>query len=345
MKQDTTIDGRNVLLTGGAGSVGRALIPRLLDRDPNVLRIFDNNEPGLARLKSQFGDDERCRYLSGDVRDKDRLDRAMEDIDIVVHTAAMKHVDICEYNPFEAIKTNTLGLQNVVDTAVDASVQRVVFTSSDKAVHPANTMGTTKLLGERLITAGNKHRGRDDLRLASVRFGNVLNSSHSVIPAFTRQIREGGPVQLTDERMTRFFLTYDDLFDLVSGAITQTGGGEIFLSKMPAIRIADLAEAMIETLAPRFGYDPDDIDIEVVGPRPGETFHEEIMTPREEARAIESDDMYAIPPETNGYLSYEGIDEFEPATDVVRSSEHAEKLSKGEIVSLLESNDALEDGR
>ncbi|WP_436930026.1 SDR family NAD(P)-dependent oxidoreductase [Halosimplex halobium] len=332
------IDGRNVLLTGGAGSVGRILIPRLLDQDPEVLRIFDNNEPGLASLKSEFGDNQRCRFLSGDIRDKDRLERAMEGIDVVIHTAAMKHVDVCEYNPFEAVKTNTLGLQNVVDTAIDATVQRVVFTSSDKAVNPANTMGTTKLLGERLITAGNKHRGRSDLRLASVRFGNVLNSSHSVVPLFERQIRDGGPVELTDRRMTRFFLTHDALFELVTGALELTNGGEVFLAKMPAIRIEDLATAMIETVAPEYGHDPNDIDVEIVGKRPGETFHEEIMTRRETDRVIENEDLYAIPPESGGYFSYEEIESFEPANDVVRSSADAETLSKDEIVDLLEAN-------
>ncbi|QLH76822.1 SDR family NAD(P)-dependent oxidoreductase [Halosimplex rubrum] len=335
------IDGRNVLLTGGAGSVGRILIPRLLDQGPEVLRIFDNNEPGLASLKAEFGDDRRCRFLSGDVREKDRLERAMEGIDVVIHTAAMKHVDVCEYNPFEAVKTNTLGLQNVVDTAIDATVQRVVFTSSDKAVNPANTMGTTKLLGERLITAGNKHRGRSDLRLASVRFGNVLNSSHSVVPLFERQIRDGGPVELTDRRMTRFFLTHDDLFELVTGALELTNGGEVFLAKMSAIRIEDLATAMVETAAPKYGQDPEDIEIDIVGKRPGETFHEEIMTPRERDRVIENENLYAIPPESGGYFSYEKIESFEPASDVVRSSEDAETLPKDEIVDLLKANGGL----
>lgn len=331
------IPGQNVLLTGGAGSVGQSLIPRFLDQDPNVLRILDNNEPGLARLRTQF-DDKRCRFLAGDVRDSDRLERAMENIDVVVHTAAMKHVDVCEYNPFEAVKTNALGLQNVVDAAIDSGVQRVVFTSSDKAVNPANTMGTTKLLGEKLITAGNKHKGREDLRLTSVRFGNIINSSQSVIPLFTKQIRDGGPVTLTDERMTRFFLTYDDVFDLITQAVEKTQGGEVFVYKMPAIRIEDLANAMIETLAPAYGYDPSDIDIELIGRRPGETFHEEIMTPREVTRAYENESLYSILPETTGHLSYEHPEEFEETEEIVLSSGDAEKLSKDEIMALLREN-------
>jgi UDP-N-acetylglucosamine 4,6-dehydratase len=262
----------------------------------------------------------------------------MEGVDTVIHTAGMKHVDICEYNPFEAVKTNAVGLQNVVDAAIDAGAERVVFTSSDKAVNPANTMGTTKLLGEKLITAGNKHSGRPDLRLASVRFGNIINSSQSVIPLFTDQIRAGGPVELTDERMTRFFLTYDDVFELVTQALERMEGGEVFVHKMEAIRIADLAAAMVETLAPAFGHDPADIDIEVVGRRPGETFHEEIMTERETRRACETESLYAIPPEDMGYLSYEPPEGFSEATDIVRSSKNAETLSKDEIAALLESS-------
>ncbi|GAA0547298.1 polysaccharide biosynthesis protein [Halorubrum ejinorense] len=335
------INGNTVLLTGGAGSVGRSLIPRLLDRDPQTLRILDNSEPGLASLKSEIADD-RCRFFAGNVRDSDRLVRAMSGVDIVIHAAAMKHVDICEYNPFEAVKTNGLGLQNVVDAAIDANVDRFVFTSSDKAVDPANTMGTTKLLGEKLVTAGNTYSGESDIDLASVRFGNVIKSSQSVIPLFTEQIAEGGPVTLTDERMTRFFLTYGDVFDLVTGATEKTTGGEVFVYKMPAIRIPDLANAMIETLAPQYGYAPSDIDIEVIGPRPGETFHEEIMTERESRRAYENGSMYAILPEATETRTPDPPEDFEPVDHIVLSSKDAEKLSKSEIVTLLETNGSSE---
>ncbi|WP_144905905.1 polysaccharide biosynthesis protein [Halobellus captivus] len=335
------IDSNTVLLTGGAGSVGRSLVPRLLDRDPQTLRILDNSEPGLASLKSNVSDD-RCRFFAGNVRDSDRLSRAMSGVDVVIHTAAMKHVDICEYNPFEAVKTNALGLQNVVDAAIDANVDRFVFTSSDKAVHPANTMGTTKLLGEKLVTAGNTYSGESDIDLVSVRFGNVIKSSQSVIPLFTEQIRNGGPVTLTDKRMTRFFLTYDDVFDLVTGAAEKTTGGEVFVYKMPAIRIPDLADAMIKTLAARYGYRPEDIEIEVIGPRPGETFHEEIMTDRESRRAYENGSMYAILPEATEIRTPDLPEGFEEVDDIVLSSKNAEKLSKSEIVSLLETNNSIE---
>ena len=337
------IAGNTVLITGGAGSVGRFLTCRVLEEDPAVVRIFDNNEANLSDLKRDL-DDRRCRYLSGDVRDKDRLDRAFENVDIVVHTAGLKHVDLMEYNPFEAVKTNVVGLQNVVDAAVDSSVQRLVFTSSDKAVDPANTMGTTKLLGEKLVTAGNKHKGRSDLKLASVRFGNVINSSQSVIPLFRSQIRDGGPVTVTDDRMTRFFLSWEQLGELILEAITKTEGGEVFLYKMDAMSIDTLAEVLIEELAPEFGHDPAAIEREYIGKRLGETIHEHIMTEREAARALESSEVYAIPPETtegNGYLRHRGIEGYDDSDDVVRSSADVEVLSRDDIRQVLRKNDAL----
>jgi len=332
------IAGSNILVTGGAGSIGRILVHRLLQQDPNVIRVFDQSEPGLAGLKSEL-DDGRVRYLAGNIRDKDRLVRAMNGIDIVIHTAAMKHVDISEYNPFEAVKTNVMGLQHLIDVAIDAGVDRFIFTSSDKAAHPANTMGTTKLLGEKLVTAANKYSGGHDIRLASVRFGNVINSSQSVIPVFLEQIEKGGPVTLTDPRMSRFFLTYDDVADLVFQAIDHTQGGEIFIRKMDAIHIKDLAEAMVDTFAPEFDFDPGEIEITQTGRRIGETFDEKILTEREVSRTTETDSLYAISPEqsgSNGYLKHEGIDAFDPVDSVIRSSEHADKLMKDEIKELLQ---------
>jgi FlaA1/EpsC-like NDP-sugar epimerase len=338
------IAGSNVLVTGGAGSVGRQVVEHLLEDDVNVVRILDNNEPSLSELRSNL-DDDRCRYLAGDVRERKRLDRAIEGIDYVIHAAAMKHVDISEYNPFEAVKTNVMGLQNVVDAAIDSSAKRLVFTSSDKAVNPANTMGTTKLLGEKLVTAGNKYTGRSDLKLASVRFGNVVGSSQSVVPLFRRQIRNGGPVTLTDDRMTRFFLTTDEMADLVTGALRHTHGGEVFLYDMVAMRIADLANVMIEKLATEFGHDPKDIDIDFIGRRVGETLHEEVVTEREATRAIANDHLYAVPPEAasdNGHLTHDGIEGFEPNPNLVQSSRDADYLSPSEIALLLDRAGALE---
>ncbi|WP_267161063.1 polysaccharide biosynthesis protein [Halovenus salina] len=313
------------------------LVRRLLNRNPNVIRVFDQSEPGLAALKDEL-DDDRCRFLAGNIRDKDRLVRAVDDIDTVIHTAAMKHVDVCEYNPFEAVKTNVVGLQNLIDASIDATVEQFVFTSSDKAVNPANTMGTTKLLGEKLVTAANKYSGRQDIQLCSVRFGNVINSSQSVIPVFREQIENGGPITLTDRRMTRFFLTYDDVAGLVTNAMKYTAGGEVFVRKMDAVRIEDLAEAMIQAFAPKAGYDPSDIEIEMTGRRVGETFDEKILTEREVTRTVENESLYAVTPEQageNGYLSHDGIDGFDDVDDVVLSSHNAEQLEQDAILELL----------
>jgi UDP-N-acetylglucosamine 4,6-dehydratase len=332
------ISDKNVLITGGAGSVGRILVRRLLKREPNVIRILDQSEPGLSALKAELQDD-RCRFLAGNVRDKDRLKRAVDGIDIVIHTAAMKHVDVCEYNPFEAVKTNVMGLQDLIDVSIDADVDRFVFTSSDKAVHPANTMGTTKLLGEKLVTAANKYSGGHNIRLTSVRFGNVVNSSQSVIPVFRHQIEKGGPITLTDPKMTRFFLTYDNVAELVMDAISYTRGGEVFIHKMDAVRIEDLAEAMIDVFAPRNGYNPDEIEITLTGRRLGETFHEEIMTEREVPRTVENESLYAVTPEQsgeNGYLSHDGLEDFDMVDSVVRSSGNADQLTHEEIIDLLQ---------
>ncbi|WP_435196371.1 SDR family NAD(P)-dependent oxidoreductase [Natronomonas sp. EA1] len=332
------LDSKTILITGGAGSVGERLIPRFLESDLESIRIFENNEPGLASIRRRL-DDDRCRYLVGDVRDKNRLERAMQNVDIVVHTAAMKHVDISEYNPFEAVKTNVLGLQNIVDTAIDESVEKLVFTSSDKAVAPSNTMGTTKLLGERLVTAGNKYRGNREITLASVRFGNVVNSSESVVQLFAEQIQNGGPVTLTDERMTRFFLTFEGIGDLVLGALEHMEGGEVFLRKMTAMRIEDLAQAMIDVLAPQYGYDPEQVQVELIGRRIGETIHEHIMTEREAHRAVENGELYAIPPEKtteNGYLTHKGLEGFSAPEVVERSSGEADLLAPAEVRSFVE---------
>lgn len=330
------IEDKTVLMTGG-GSVGKFLTRRFLSKGADTVRVLDNNEPRLARLKDEIND-ERCRYLAGDIRDKNRLKRAVEDVDVVIHTAAMKHVDISEYNPFEAVKTNVMGLQNLIDVSIDSSVERFVFTSSDKAVNPANTMGTTKLLGEKLVTAANKHKGRQDILFTSVRFGNVVGSSGSVVPIFRRQIREGGPVTLTDPRMTRFFLTYDRLGELIEGAARNTRGGEIFVRKMDAVRIEDLAEAMIDEIAPEYGHNPGEIEIEVTGRRLGETFHEEIITEKESRRTVEDENTYAILPDSgsNGYIDHNGIDGFEDAGEIIRSSDDAEKLRKEKIIRLLD---------
>lgn len=284
--------GKKILITGGAGSVGRALISAILKQEPEVIRIFDNSENGVFSLEQEHGK-AKLRYLIGDIRDKPRLKRAMEDINIVLHLAAMKHVIACEYNPFEAVRTNIEGTQNVIDTAIEENVEKVIFTSSDKAVNPANVMGTTKLLAEKMITTANYYKGPHRKTIfASVRFGNVMGSSGSVVPIFRAQIESGKPLTITDEKMTRFIITMDDAVNLILNGAELAKGGEVFVMKMKTLRIKDLAEAM----ASKFG-NGNKVEIKPIGPKTGEKSYEEIMTEEEQPRALEKDGLYLILPQ------------------------------------------------
>ncbi|PNW65450.1 UNVERIFIED_CONTAM: hypothetical protein BEN50_22900, partial [Euhalothece sp. KZN 001] len=243
-----SLEGRSILVTGGVGSVGRVLVERCLEDDPAVVRVLDVDETGLFNLRSQVGDD-RLRYLVGDVRDPDRLELAMREVDIVFHAAALKHVELSEYNPFEVVKTNVLGAQNVIRSALRADVETVINVSTDKASMPVSVMGATKLLTERLFSAGNVYSGRGGTRYASVRFGNVFDSAGSVVRVFRRQIAAGGPVTVTDPAMTRFVMPTGQAVELVLDAARTVEGGEVYVLKMPSIRIGDLARTMIAELA------------------------------------------------------------------------------------------------
>lgn len=287
---------KSILVTGGVGSIGSVLVKKLLEFDPHVIRIFDNNETGLYDLYNEL-QSKKIRPLIGDIRDKERINRALEGIDIVFHASALKHVPLCEYNPFDAIKTNILGTQNIMDAALDHAINKVILISTDKAANPTNVMGATKLLAERLTVSMNYYRGKRSTAFSCVRFGNVLNTRGSVVPLFKNQIAKGGPVTLTDSDMTRFMMTVPKAIDLVFKATELTRGGEIFILKMPALRVKDLAEVMIEEIAPRCGYKPEDIKIKNIGKRPGEKIYEELMTRYEAEYAYENEDMFIVLPE------------------------------------------------
>jgi FlaA1/EpsC-like NDP-sugar epimerase len=252
-----------------------------------VVRAFDSHEHGLFSLRQRLGDRSDLRWLLGDIRDLDRLRRALEGIDIVFHCAALKHVALGEYNPFEVVQTNLLGLQNVIQAALDNQVERVVFTSSDKAVNPTNAMGASKLMGERLIAAANEMSGSAGTRLASVRFGNILGSSGSVLDVFREQIARGGPVTLTDHRMTRFVMGLPEAVRLTLRAAELMAGGEVFVLKMPVLKIADLADVLIENLGPWHGHHLHAIPVLEVGPSPGEKLYEELLAEAELASSYE----------------------------------------------------------
>jgi FlaA1/EpsC-like NDP-sugar epimerase len=220
----------------------------------------------------------------------------MEGVDIVVHAAGLKHVTLCERAPRAAIQTNILGTQNIIRAALSAGVERVLFTSSDKAVNPTNVMGTSKLMAERLMTAANARSRSGRTIFASSRFGNVLGSRGSVIPLFKQQIAAGGPVTLTHPRMTRFIMTLSEAVALVMEVVSLAKGGEVFVTKMPVCRIEDLAITMVEELAPHYGHDPGDVPIRIIGPNPGEKYHEELMNEEEIRRTIELERHFVIVP-------------------------------------------------
>ena len=287
---------KNILVTGGTGSIGSEIVRMLLQYEPRAVRVFSNDENGLFTLEQELQSSPNIRFLVGDIKDKERLQRAVEGIALVFHSAALKHVPLCEYNPFEAIKTNVLGTQNIIEVAMEEEVEKLITISTDKAVNPVNVMGATKLLAERLTVSANYYRGARRTAFSCVRFGNVLDSRGSVVPLFQTQIEKGGPVTLTDPDMTRFVMSIRRAVDLVFKAAEIAQGGEIFIFKMPALRIGDLAEAMVEELAPQYGYNPESIKVEISGKRAGEKVYEELLTSDEAINASETEDMFIITP-------------------------------------------------
>jgi len=280
------IDGATVLLTGGTGSFGHAFVRRVVEDFPDTtVRIFSRDELKQYQMADQFAGQDNLRFLIGDVRDRSRLTRAMDGVDVVIHAAAMKHVPLCEYNPFEAVQTNVIGTQNVVDAAIDADVARVVALSTDKAVNPLNLYGATKLCAEKIVVQGNAYASRRETRLSCVRYGNVVGSRGSVVPLFQRQ-RDEGRITVTDERMTRFWITLEQAVELVVTVIERSIGGEIFVPKIPSMRVMDLALAVAGELP-----------IEFVGIRPGEKLHEVLLTADESRHSVEVADGFVILPE------------------------------------------------
>lgn len=288
---------KRVLVTGACGTVGKELVRQLLeDYVVSELVGIDNNESELFFLEQRFSKFSQASFYLADVRDRQKMTRKMEGIDVVFHTAAFKHVILCERSPMEAVQTNILGVQNIIAAAIDNQVSTVIFTSSDKAVNPTNVMGTSKLMGERLMTAANGNlRGKGPV-FASTRFGNVLGSRGSVIPIFREQIKRGGPVTLTDPAMTRFIMSIREAVQLVIDSAELARGGEVFVTKMPVIRIQDLAAVMIEDLAPRYGKDPASVRIEMIGVKPGEKMYEELMNHEETRRALELERYFVVVP-------------------------------------------------
>ena len=324
---------KKIMVTGGTGSIGSEIVRRVLKYNPNVVRILSRDESKQFELQHEIGDLENVRFLIGDVRDKDRLNRAFEDIDIVFHAAAMKHVPACEYNPFEAVKTNVVGTQNVIDAALDNDVEKVIAISTDKAASPINTMGATKLLAEKLIIDANFYKGNRKTVYSCVRFGNVMASRGSVIPLFEKQIQNGGPVTVTDPEMTRFMMTIPQAVDLVFKATKKAHGGEIFIFKMPVVKLGDLAKYMIEHFAPMYGRKPESIEINTIGVRNGEKMYEHLMNEEEAQYAYETKDMYIVLPQSTFHSYF--LDGGTKAEQKRYASDDANVLGVNEIKNLL----------
>ncbi|WP_029421616.1 polysaccharide biosynthesis protein [Alicyclobacillus macrosporangiidus] len=286
--------GKRILLIGGTGTVGRGLLRALLRFEPRVIRVFSRDEFKQFELQTEYANHSNIRYLLGDVRDTSRLIRAMEDIDVVFHMAALKHVPACEYNPFEAVQTNIIGTQNVITAAMAAGVGKVIVTSTDKAISPTNTYGATKLVVERLVAAAEHAKGSASTVFSAVRFGNVMGSRGSVIPLIKRQLLERRPVTVTDPGMTRFMMTLTQAVELTLRAAVWSHGGELFILKMPVLRLGDLVEVVRDEVSRKYGVPRG--EVETIGLRPGEKRYEELMTEDESRQAVELDHMFVIPP-------------------------------------------------
>lgn len=278
------LSNKTVLVTGGTGSFGKKFIKKALEENVKKVIVFSRDELKQYEMKQEFKD-ERIRFFIGDVRDKDRLNRAFDGVDVVIHAAAMKHVDACEYNPFEAIKTNIHGAQNIIEAAIDRGVEKVIALSTDKACSPVNLYGATKLASDKLFVAANSYVGDKKTRFAVVRYGNVVGSRGSVVPFF-KKIRHTGVIPITDERMTRFWITLDQGVQFVLDNLERMQGGEIFIPKIPSMKVTDLAKA----IAP-------ECEIEIIGIRPGEKLHEAMIMEDDARHTVEFDNYYVIQPE------------------------------------------------
>lgn len=328
--------GKKILITGGTGSLGQALAKRLLSMEVDTIRIFSRNEHRQISMESKFQDD-RLRFFIGDVRDYERLSRALEDVDVVFHAAALKHVPIVEYNPFEAIKTNVVGSQNVINACLHENVEKAVCIGTDKAVSPLNTYGATKLLMEKLfVTASNYlDKDRHPTEFVAVRYGNVLGSNGSVVPKFIEQLRNNKKITITDPNMTRFSITMDEALDFILEAVKISKGSEIFIPKLRSYSIIDVKQAIMELLG--------NVEEEIIGIRPGEKVHESLINYDEMRYTWEFNQMYMIVnPQLQNKVN-ELYSDVKKVENISRySSDIVERLSKDDIKEIIQNAGLLE---
>lgn len=334
-----------ILVTGGAGSIGGRLVREILKFEPKAVRILDNHEFSLHKMESSFSEEENkmARFLVGDVRDRDRLERAMDGVDIVYHAAAYKHVHLCDYNPLETIKTNVTGTQNAIDAALHNKVKKFVFISTDKAANPVGTLGASKLLGEKIVTAANYYKGDAPTVFASVRFGNVTMSNGSVIPTFLKQMRTGGPLTITSPNMTRFLMPMSKAVELIFKATEVMNGGEVFVLKMKSVNMGDLVNVLAEEFKLLTGA-KSKTKIQKIGRRAGEKTHEELIVEEESHRVVDLEDMIMIMPA--GEPPYHAsrnplLDKLKKVNPKAFSSKH-KPMSLKQIINFVRENEIFE---
>jgi len=296
----TSLSGKNVLVTGGTGSIGEAIARKALIDGSKTVKILSNDENAEyemeMKMEMEFGKKSKnLIFLLGDIRDEDRVNSVMKDVNIVFHAAALKHVDRSELNPFEAINTNILGTKNIIQASLKEGIKKVISISTDKAVNPVGVMGCSKLLAEKLIAAESLLQNSKTI-FTSVRFGNVLNTRGSVLPRIEKQIQHGGPITLTDERMQRYFMTKQEAVNLIISASELAKGGEIFVLKMPILRLKDLFEVMKKLLAPKYGFKTSQIKTRITGMKYGEKLIEDLLNEFEAERVLETKDFFILPP-------------------------------------------------
>lgn len=333
--------GSNVIVTGGAGSVGKEIVDQLLPLDLQTLRVIDNNESTLFEMEVAHQEFTNVEFYHCDITDMREMRRTFSGMDYCFHCAALKHVPSCERSPFSAVNVNILGCENVGRASIENGLKKVIFTSSDKAVNPTNVMGTSKLMGERLITSMNFLKSEQNHTIfSSTRFGNVLGSRGSVVPLFLSQIAKGGPLTITDNRMTRFVMTLSEAANLVIDSMVLAKGGEVFITKMPALRIDDLARVMIDRASGALGQDGKNIGIEIIGARPGEKLWEELSTDEESSRLLEAGEFLIVlpaghtPAQRKQNYVYEQV-EVSPC-DIIYHSAEEELMDDDSIWKLLE---------
>jgi len=322
-------ENKKILITGGTGSLGSALTEKLLNTDVQTIRIFSRDELKQSQMESKFND-ERLRFLIGDIRDKERLEKAVEGIDIVIHAAALKIVPVIEYNPFEAIKTNVQGAQNLVDACLKHNVEFALAIGTDKAVSPFNTYGATKLLMERLFVSANYHKGTHKTKFSCVRYGNVLGSRGSIIPILVEQIKRGKKITITDPNMTRFNIVMEQALDLILRVIKNSRGGDVHIPKLDAYKVGDMKEVILELMDAKN-------EGERIPIRPGEKYHEILINEHELRNTYENQDNdYVIYENPLAKSSSEAIPNYKKTSLTTQySSDKVRKVSKQELKDII----------